>query len=49
VASGSPETVLTKALIESVYTARVNVITGGDGHPVVAPLRSPEQEIHDLP
>lgn len=49
VASGSPETVLTKALIESVYAARVNVITGGDGHPVVAPLRSPAQEIHDLP
>ena len=47
VAAGSPEAVLTKALIESVYAARVNVITGADGHRVVAPLRSPAQE-HDL-
>jgi iron complex transport system ATP-binding protein len=48
VASGSPEAVLTKALIESVYAARVTVITGGDGHPLVAPLRGPRGEIRDL-
>jgi cobalamin transport system ATP-binding protein len=48
VAEGSPETVLTKALIESVYAARVNVITGNDGHPVVAPLRRPPGETQDL-
>jgi iron complex transport system ATP-binding protein len=49
VASGSPETVLTAALIESVYAAKVNVITGRDGHPVVAPVRRPSQELHDQP
>jgi iron complex transport system ATP-binding protein len=49
VASGSPETVLTAALIESVYAAQVNVITGRDGHPVVAPVRRPAQELHDQP
>ena len=50
VASGAPEAVLTAPLIESVYAARVNVITGSDGHPVVAPLRGPcTGEIHDQP
>jgi iron complex transport system ATP-binding protein len=49
VASGVPRTVLTAPLIESVYAARVNVITGSDGHPVVAPVRRPAQEIHDQP
>lgn len=49
VASGSPRTVLTAALIESVYAAKVNVITGRDGHPVVAPVRRPSQELHDQP
>ncbi|MGH3278233.1 MAG: ABC transporter ATP-binding protein [Trebonia sp.] len=39
VASGRPEAVLTRSLIESVYAARVTVITGGDGRPVVAPRR----------
>jgi iron complex transport system ATP-binding protein len=39
VAAGSPQTVLTAGLIESVYAARVTVITGSDGHPVVAPRR----------
>ncbi len=38
-AAGSPAAVLTAPLIESVYAARVTVITGGDGHPVVAPRR----------
>ena len=41
VASGSPAAVLTEPLIESVYAARVRVIAGSDGHPVVAPVRSP--------
>jgi iron complex transport system ATP-binding protein len=49
VASGSPETVLTVALIESVYAAKVTVITGRDGHPVVAPVRRPSQELHKQP
>jgi iron complex transport system ATP-binding protein len=49
VASGTPESVLTAALIESVYAARVSVTTGSDGHPVVAPLRRPSQELHDQP
>jgi iron complex transport system ATP-binding protein len=49
VASGTPRTVLTAPLIESVYAARVNVITGSDGHPVVAPVRGPAQEIHNQP
>ena len=41
VASGSPAGgAHRRPLIESVYAARVNVITGGDGHPVVAPVRS---------
>jgi len=39
VAAGSPETVLTKALIESVYAASVSVVPGHDGRPVVAPVR----------
>jgi len=43
VAAGSPAAVLTKPLIESVYAARVIVITGSDGHPVVAPRRSPSE------
>ena len=41
VAAGSPAAVLTAPLIESVYAARVTVITGGDGHPVVAPRARP--------
>jgi iron complex transport system ATP-binding protein len=49
VASGSPEAVLTKTLIESVYAASVTVITGSDGHPVVAPLRRRPGEIQDQP
>jgi iron complex transport system ATP-binding protein len=49
VASGTPQTVLTAPLIESVYAARVNVITGSDGHPVVAPVRGPSQDLHDQP
>jgi iron complex transport system ATP-binding protein len=49
VAAGSPQTVLTAALIESVYAAKVNVIAGRDGHPVVAPVRRPSQELHDQP
>ena len=44
VAAGSPAAVLTKPLIESVYAARVSVITGSDGHPVVAPRRGPSGE-----
>ncbi|HEY1819268.1 MAG TPA: ABC transporter ATP-binding protein [Trebonia sp.] len=40
VASGSPQRVLTAALIESVYAARVTVIAGHDGHPVIAPRRA---------
>jgi iron complex transport system ATP-binding protein len=47
VASGAPQAVLTAPLIESVYAARVHVITGSDGHPVVAPLRGPPQELHN--
>ena len=43
VATGSPAAVLTKPLIESVYAARVSVITGSDGHPVVAPRRGPSE------
>jgi len=39
VATGTPAAVLTESLIESVYAATVHVITGGDGHPVVAPRR----------
>jgi iron complex transport system ATP-binding protein len=49
VASGAPRTVLTAPLIESVYAARVHVMTGSDGHPVVAPLRGPSQELHNHP
>jgi iron complex transport system ATP-binding protein len=49
VASGTPRAVLTAPLIESVYAARVNVIAGSDGRPVVAPLRRPSQELHDQP
>jgi hypothetical protein len=41
--------VLTAALIELVYGANVTVITGRDGHPVVAPVRPPSQELHDQP
>ena len=39
VASDSPAAVLTEPLIESVYAARVRVLAGDDGHPVVAPVR----------
>jgi iron complex transport system ATP-binding protein len=39
VAAGSPRAVLTKELIESVYRAQVNVVTGDDGRPVIAPRR----------
>jgi iron complex transport system ATP-binding protein len=49
VAAGAPRAVLTARLIESVYAARVNVITGSDGHPVVAPVRRPSPELHDQP
>jgi iron complex transport system ATP-binding protein len=49
VASGTPEAVLTVPLIESVYGARVTVVTGGDGHPVVAPLRWRPGEIQGDP
>ena len=43
VAAGSPATVLTAPLIESVYAARVRVIAGDDGHPVIAPVRPAER------
>ena len=43
VAAGSPATVLTAPLIESVYAARVRVIAGDDGHPVIAPVRPVER------
>jgi cobalamin transport system ATP-binding protein len=43
VAAGSPATVLTAPLIESVYAARVRVIAGDDGHPVIAPVRQAER------
>ena len=49
VAAGTPAAVLTAALIESVYAARVTVITGDDGHPVIAPLRWRSGEIHGQP
>jgi iron complex transport system ATP-binding protein len=39
VAAGSPRAVLTRDLIESVYAARVSVVTDGDGRPVIAPRR----------
>jgi iron complex transport system ATP-binding protein len=39
VAAGPPPAVLTAALIESVYAARVAVTAGPDGRPVVAPVR----------
>ena len=42
VAAGSPAEVLTESLIESVYAARVRVMPGDDGHPVVAPVRDPD-------
>ena len=38
-AAGAPEAVLTAPLIETVYAARVSVVPGADGRPVVAPLR----------
>jgi iron complex transport system ATP-binding protein len=38
-AAGPASAVLTAGLIETVYAARVNVATGPDGRPVVAPLR----------
>jgi iron complex transport system ATP-binding protein len=47
VASGAPAAVLTAPLIESVYAARVRVITGSDGHPVVAPVRGPSPGVRD--
>lgn len=40
VASGPPPAVLTAALIETVYAARVAVTTGQDGRPVVVPVRT---------
>ncbi|HVT68042.1 MAG TPA: ABC transporter ATP-binding protein [Trebonia sp.] len=43
VASGVPRKVLTASLIESVYSARVTVTAGQDGHPVVAPFRPPSR------
>jgi iron complex transport system ATP-binding protein len=49
VASGPPAAVLTAPLIESVYAARVNVSTGRDGRPVVAPVRRPPQQLHGQP
>ncbi|MGH2928848.1 MAG: ABC transporter ATP-binding protein [Solirubrobacteraceae bacterium] len=49
VAAGAPRAVLTAPLIESVYAARVHVITGSDGLPVVAPMRVPAQEPHGDP
>jgi len=39
VASGPPSAVLTAALIETVYAARVAVTPGPDGRPVVTPVR----------
>ena len=39
VAAGRPAAVLTQPLIESVYAARVSVVTGSDGRPLVAPRR----------
>jgi iron complex transport system ATP-binding protein len=47
VAAGTPPAVLTAPLIESVYAARVHVIDGSDGHPVVAPLRGPPPGPHE--
>jgi len=44
VAAGSAGAVLTRPLIESVYAARVTIITGSDGHPVVAPRRGTLRE-----
>jgi iron complex transport system ATP-binding protein len=41
VASGPAPAVLTADLIQAVYAARVNVTTGPDGRPVVAPRRMP--------
>jgi iron complex transport system ATP-binding protein len=41
VASGPPAAVLTAALIEAVYAARVAVTSDPDGRPVVAPVRRP--------
>ena len=38
-AAGQAAAVLTAALIGTVYAARVSVIAGPDGRPVVAPLR----------
>jgi iron complex transport system ATP-binding protein len=38
-AAGPAAAVLTAALIETVYAARVSVVPGADGRPVVAPLR----------
>jgi iron complex transport system ATP-binding protein len=40
VAAGPPSAVLTAALIETVYAARVFVTSGPDGRPVVAPMRT---------
>ena len=49
VAAGSPATVLTAPLIEAVYAARVRVIPGDDGHPVIAPVRRPGDRPGDRP
>lgn len=43
-ASGTPAEVLTVALIERVYAARVTVSAGADGNPVVAPQREQRRE-----
>lgn len=45
VAAGAPGAVLTESLIESVYAARVTVITSDDGYPLIAPRRIPPREI----
>lgn len=38
-AAGPAAAVLTASLIETVYAARVSVVPGPDGHPLIAPLR----------
>jgi iron complex transport system ATP-binding protein len=43
VATGRPGAVLTVSLIESVYAAKVDVITSDDGHLVVVPRRETNQ------
>jgi len=48
VAAGSPAAVLTASVIESVYAARVSVLNGADGHPVVAPVRGQRPRLSEL-